>query len=117
MSQSVVTDPTAESCVGVRERAEAPACSKMRSDISSSQPTCFTTPDSHSVTLSNALVHSLSLCFALEHTPLALAPHCTPTNTCDLSGVTLMEASSFYNMREHTKNLCSYTNFCKASHV
>lgn len=106
MSQSAVTDPAAESCVGVRERAEAPACSKMRSSTSPSKPTCFTSPDSHSVTVSCTLAHSPSVCLTLKHYPPALSPHYTPTNKSDLSRVTLMEASCFHGMRDHKQSLC-----------
>lgn len=106
MSQSAVTDPATESCVGVRERAEAPACSKMRSDISSSQPRCFTTPDFHSVTLSNTLGRSLSACLALEYTPPALSITHQQTNLTR-SSVTLMEAGRF--QRGFTHNPCALT--------
>lgn len=107
MSQSAVTDPATENCVGVREGAEAPACSKMRSSVSPSQPTCFTTPDSHSVTVSCTLAHCCSVCLALEHSPPALCPHYTPpTNKSEQSWVTLMGASCFHGMRNHKQSLC-----------
>lgn len=85
---SAVTDPKARRYAGVRGRAGEPARCEMRSDISSSEPTCSTTPDSHSVTPSNTLARSVSICSAAVYTLPALSPHYT-SNKQILAGLEL----------------------------